>query len=50
MYIDNEEKMAENLSDIGYFRLGFYLFPFEKNISKKREIIYSKKGPILTMQ
>jgi abortive infection bacteriophage resistance protein len=26
-----EAKAKEILSDIGYFRLGFYCFPFEKN-------------------
>ena len=28
--ISNEEKAKEYLSDIGYYRLGFYLHPFEK--------------------
>ena len=28
MVIDNVEKAKENLLDIGYFRLGFYWFPF----------------------
>ena len=31
MVIDDENKAKEILSDIGYFRLGFYFFPFEKN-------------------
>lgn len=35
MCIDNEEKAAENLSDIGYYRLGFYWFPFEKTYPRK---------------
>lgn len=26
----NEDKAREILTDIGYYRLGFYLFPFEK--------------------
>ena len=30
MVIDDVEKAKENLLDIGYFRLGFYWFPFEK--------------------
>lgn len=30
MSIDDEGKAIENLSDIGYYRLGFYWFPFEK--------------------
>ena len=25
----DEEKAKENLLDIGYYRLGFYFFPFE---------------------
>jgi abortive infection bacteriophage resistance protein len=28
--IEDEAKACENLLDIGYFRLGFYCFPFEK--------------------
>lgn len=32
----NEEKAKENLLDIGYFRLGFYFFPFEKTFPAKR--------------
>jgi abortive infection bacteriophage resistance protein len=27
----SEDKAKEILNDIGYFRLGFYCFPFEKN-------------------
>lgn len=27
--IVDEEKAKENLLDIGYYRLGFYFFPFE---------------------
>lgn len=29
--IDDKEKAKEILGDIGYYRLGFYLFPFEKS-------------------
>lgn len=29
MEFDNEEKAKEILLDIGYYRLGFYSFPFE---------------------
>lgn len=36
MVIDNVEKAKENLLDIGYFRLGFYWFPFEKSYPRKR--------------
>ncbi len=31
MTIADEEKAKENLLDIGYFRLGFYCYPFEKD-------------------
>lgn len=30
MLIEDEQKAAEYLLDIGYYRLGFYWFPFEK--------------------
>jgi Abortive infection bacteriophage resistance protein len=33
--IGDEQKAYENLLDIGYFRLGFYCFPFEKTHPKK---------------
>ena len=36
LIIDNEEKAKEILLDIGYFRLGFYWFPFEKSYPRKR--------------
>lgn len=29
LVIANEDKARECLSDIGYYRLGFYIFPFE---------------------
>lgn len=29
--IQDEDKAREILLDIGYYRLGFYLFPFEKS-------------------
>lgn len=35
MVIDDIEKAKENLLDIGYFRLGFYWFPFEKTYPRK---------------
>ena len=34
--ISNEEKAKEVLMDIGYYRLGFYLFPFEKSYPRLR--------------
>lgn len=36
MVIEDMEKAKENLLDIGYFRLGFYWFPFEKSYPRKR--------------
>lgn len=38
--ITDEQKAEEHLSDIGYYRLGFYIFPFEKTypeLGKKRD-------------
>lgn len=35
LIIPNEEKAAEVLSDIGLYRLGFYMFPFEKDYPVK---------------
>lgn len=35
LIVPNEEKAAEVLSDIGLYRLGFYLFPFEKDYPVK---------------
>lgn len=29
MIFDNEEKAKEILLDVGYYRLGFYSFPYE---------------------
>ena len=44
----NEEKAKEVLMDIGYFRLGFYLFPFEKSYPKLRGRKHEyKEGPKL---
>ena len=37
MQIDDVQKAEENLLDIGYFRLGFYWFPFEKSYPRKTE-------------
>ena len=33
MKIENLDKAKEILLDISYFRLGFYWFPFEKDLS-----------------
>lgn len=35
MIISDEDKAKEVLLDIGYFRLGFYCFPFEKDYPQK---------------
>jgi abortive infection bacteriophage resistance protein len=42
MIIFDEDKAKEMLLDIGYFRLGFYCFPFEKDYPKKdsRDHVY----------
>lgn len=37
MIINDLSKAREILSDIGYFRLGFYCFPFEKNYPEKHD-------------
>lgn len=37
MIIPDEEKAKEILLDIGYYRLGFYWFPFEKGYPSKRK-------------
>ncbi|EXG77847.1 abortive infection bacteriophage resistance protein [Xylanibacter oryzae DSM 17970] len=46
MTIEDEEKAKENLMDIGYFRLGFYAFPFEKTYPRitKRNHEYAKES------
>ena len=36
MTISDREKAKECLLDIGYFRLGFYWFPFEKHNKKTK--------------
>lgn len=35
--ISDEDKAKEILSDIGYYRLGFYWFPYEKGYPKKKK-------------
>lgn len=51
MVIEDIEKAKENLLDIGYFRLGFYWFPFEKSYPRnQKETIYLKMERRLTMQ
>ena len=35
LIITDEKKALEILSDIGFYRLGFYMFPFEKNYPSK---------------
>lgn len=47
MVFDNEEKAKENLLDIGYYRLGFYWFPFEKtfprDVNRTHELVGNTK-------
>ena len=44
MRIDiNEEKAKEILSDIGYFRLGFYCFPFETTYPNRKNRTHQYK-------
>lgn len=35
LIIPDDEKASEILTDIGLYRLGFYLFPFEQNYPLK---------------
>lgn len=35
MHIENQNKAKEELLDIGYYRLGYYWFPFEKTYPRK---------------
>ena len=46
--VNNHDKAEEILSDIGYYRLGFYFFPFEKTYPfldnrRKHEVIENTK-------
>lgn len=51
MTISNENKAKEILFDIGYFRMGFYWFPFEQTYPEKIiEHIFLKKAQTLIMQ
>ena len=38
--ITSEDKAKEILYDIGYYRLGFYLFPFEESYPKHENRTY----------
>lgn len=46
--INDDSKAEEYLLDIGYYRLGFYLFPFEKSYPRKfnRKHIYKEDANI----
>lgn len=44
MIIENEDKAKETLLDIGYFRLGFYWFPFEVTFPRKRQRCHQLKA------
>ena len=50
LVINDEEKAKEVLLDIGYYRFGAYLFPFEKKYpsKKNRDHIY-KDGRLHTV-
>lgn len=41
--ITDENKAKEVLMDIGYYRLGFYLFPFEKAYPKLKKRTHEYK-------
>ena len=43
LVINDEEKAKEVLLDIGYYRFGAYLFPFEKKYPNKRTEITSTR-------
>ena len=45
MVIEDIEKAKENLLDIGYFRLGFYWFPFEKSYPRKHRWVATEAPP-----
>ena len=42
--IDDEEKAKENLLDIGYYRLGYYFFPFEMSYPSLRRRNHQMKA------
>ena len=44
LIIDDDDKAAEVLSDIGYYRLGFYWFPFEKGNRVRNRLHQFKEG------
>ena len=43
MIIDDNDKVRENLLDIGYYRLGFYWFPFEETYPRKTSRTHNLK-------
>lgn len=38
LIIPDDAKASEILSDIGFYRLGFYMFPFEKKYPPKPDV------------
>ncbi len=44
LYIENEEKAKEILSDIGYYRLGFYWYRFEIDADERDRKHMFKEG------
>lgn len=45
LHIDDEEKAKEVLLDIGYYRFGSYLFPFEITYPSKKDRTHRLKNP-----
>ena len=44
MIFGNENKATEILDDIGFYRLGFYMFPFEKSFPKLKNRNHKYRG------
>ena len=47
MLIEDEEKAKEILLDVGYYRLGFYWFPFEVTYPELRRRTHQFVGGLL---
>ena len=45
LIISDEEKAKEVLLDIGYYRFGSYLFPYELTYPSKKDRIHKLKNP-----
>lgn len=44
MIFDNKEKAKEILLDVGYYRLGFYSFPYEQSYPAKQNRTHKFKA------